>query len=1197
MRHARESRTYVAGFVLAFCQAAFAQAASQVPTQPADSSTAPAQTQSVPSGQPEPSQSSGATQSSAPSVAGGKLHGTVKSGTVPLPGVTVTAQNTLTGKRYSTTSDITGAWTLNIPLNGRYVIRTSFAAFAQSSQEAVLNAKGHDQVVNFQLILASREAQQEQQQAQAAARPGASGQDIRQLAGNEAANLSLLNALSGDIDTGAGLAGASGAALPSIAGNSDFSDESVAVMGQAGQVSALANFDPNRVRDALQTIQVQGGLNGQGPGATGEQGALAGQGGLFGGFGGGGGFGGAFGGGGFGGGGGGGFGGRGGGGGGGGMRGNFRGFNPSQPHGAIAWNGTNSVFNALPFSLSGQPQVQPANGTNRFVLTFMSAPCIPHFTKPSGKDFVFLTLAGSRSSSPLDNYGTIPTDAERAGDFSAAGVPRIFDPVTGAQFSNNTIPSTGPVAESISPLAAALMKAFYPEPNLTPTGGLPYNYHLLTTAQSNLTNGGIRYNRSFGANATQPGGRGFGGGGRRGGQAANQGLRQSLNINYNQSHSASDNVPIFPELGGKTASNSYSLQAGYTVGYHRITSIFNSSWNRSNSNATNFFTDTVSNVAANNGIAVPNDVPLNYGIPSIQLNQFTGLSQQQPSFSIGQTISASETLSWIHGKHNMRFGGDYRRVHRDFLAGSDATGTLAFTGLFTQDSLKGTPGTGSALADFLLGLPQTTTLNSSLNKSYLRDNVFDAFAMDDWRMTPSLTLNYGVRYEYFAPYTEKYGHLAYVATNPDGGFTSVSEATAGANGLPESLVYPWRKGFRPSVGVAWRVPKLKQTVVRAGFGVNYVTGEYASFATAMAHQPPFTNQQTNQEEVGTRPSLACARATIFGCLTLADGFSQVGQTLGNYALNPRFPMPYVMAWNLDIQKTLPWGIVLNVGYNGTRSNHQDTVIEPRAILNSPLTNPTNLNFRYEEAESFSKFNAGTVRVNKRLTKGIALGANYQYSHSIDDAGALGGVGGVGVQDWQNVLGELGNSSFDVRHTVSGNYLYELPFGEGRAWATSGAASHILEGFSVSGQFTFATGSWLSPSYQASIFTSSCGTGGVFRPNLTGGSPTASGGSLHQWFNSAAYVAPAPDLAYPCGAFGNAPRDSIEGPGKVVNNMALSKTVQMGETRSLEMRATINNVFNTVQYTGIGTTVNLPTFGQVTSVGAMRSFQFSARFRF
>jgi trimeric autotransporter adhesin len=294
-------------------------------------------------------------------------------------------------------------------------------------------------------------------------------------------------------------------------------------------------------------------------------------------------------------------------------------------------------------------------------------------------------------------------------------------------------------------------------------------------------------------------------------------------------------------------------------------------------------------------------------------------------------------------------------------------------------------------------------------------------------------------------------------------------------------------------------------------------------------------------------------------------------------------------------------MVLNLGYNGTRSNHQSTVIAPRALPNSPLTDPTNLVFNYYEAASFSKFNAGTVRLNKRLSKGFAVGANYQYSHIIDDAGALGSVGGPSAQNWQNVRGELGNSNLDVRHRVQGTYLYELPFGSDKTWVTTGVASHILEGFSVSGSFTFATGTWLSPNFVSSVSSTACGTGSVMRPNLVPGvSVTAGSGSLHQWFNPKAYVAPTNSVvngvSY-CNYFGDAPRNSIEGPGTVQNNMALSKTVSMGETRSLEMRATISNVFNTVQYTGIGTTVNLPTFGQVTSVGAMRSFQFSARFRF
>ncbi len=1148
---------------------------AQAPSSPTSSSSLPAPaTQHVVPSIPDAS------------VVGGTLHGTVKSGAIALPGVTVTAQNTLTGKRYSTTSDITGAWSLTIPQNGRYVIRTQFAAFAQGAQEAVLNAASREQTVNFSLILASRAAQQEQQQEGQSAQVA---QAIQRLAGNGAQSLSLMNALIPDTETQAGSGGASGTALPSVAGNSDFSGDSVAISGQAGAVSPLAGVDMDRLRDAMETFRAQN--PGQGGNFAGASAGLFGGGG-FGGPGGlgGGGFGGA-----------GGFGGPGGFGGGGfgGGRMNFRNFNPGQPHGAIFWMGSNSALNAEPFSLRGQSQAQPDSGTNRFGLTFISAPYIPGLTKPSGKDTVFLTLSGSRSSSPLDEYATVPTDAERIGDFSAGGQAAIYDPTTLQQFTTNGVANVIP-SNRISPQATALLK-YFPEPNLP---GTVQNYHLLSTAQTNSTQAGVRYMRSLGANASPfgLGGRGAsgGGGGRRSQQ--NQGLRQSINFNYNWAHSAADKVNIFPDLGGKNSSQSNSVQAGYTVGYHKLTSISNVSWNRSNSQATNFFTNgqdiaTQLGILGANGAAL-NTSPLNYGLPSVQLSNIQGLNEQQPSLSVSQTISFSETLSWIHGKHNLRFGGDYRRVHRDFLAGSNATGTFTFSGLFTEDA-SGNPATGSSLADLLLGLPQETTLNSAIAKSYLRDNAFDVYAQDDWRILPQLTLNYGVRYEFFAPYTEKYGHLAAVDTNPGGAFTGMAEVQAGGTGafsgrLPDSLVYPFRTAFAPRLGLALRLPK--QTVVRAGFGMNYTVGQYATFATSMAHEPPFANEQTNQAAtINGLPSSACARSATENCLTLAEGFS-APDTIGNYSLDPHYLLPYVETWNLDVQKTLPWGMVLNVGYNGSKGNHLDITSAPRATASSPNTNPTNLVFNYDQAAAFSKFTAGTVRLNKRMTKGFAVGANYQYSHLIDSAGSEGGSASVGAQNWQNLSAEAGNGSLDQRHKVSGTYVYELPFGQDKFWFTSGPASHILEGFSISGSYTFATGTPLSPFYAAQVTSVACGTGGTLRPNVNPGVALGAGGG-RQWFNGGAYSVPGTNAAYPCGSFGNAARNSIAGPGTISNNLALAKTVQLGDTRSMEIRATLDNAFNTVQYSSVDTNAASPTFGQVVSVGSMRSFQFTARFRF
>lgn len=1110
-------------------------------------------------------------------IAGGRLHGVARSGKIPLPGVAVTAQNTLTGKRYSTVTDINGAWSMTIPLDGRYVIRTEFAAFAPASEEALLNATGRDRTVDLQLILASRAAVEEQQQARADAANGdpAGERAFQQMDGSGTESLTLMNSLGSDTETGAGTAGDAGAALPSAAGNSTFSDESVAVSGQSGQVSPMAGRDIAELRDRMQTMRDQNG----GRDVT--------AGGLFGGpFGGGGGFGGGFGGpmmgggpGGF----------RGGGFRGG--RGNFRGFNPGQPHGAIFWYGTNSAVNAEPFALIGQRQVQPANGTNRFGLTFMSAPYLPGLTKPSGKDTLFLSLSGNRGSTPQDYYATLPTDAERAGDFSASGLPPIYDPATGEQFAYGGTPNVIPPAQ-IASQAAALLK-YYPEPNVAGGAGVNnYNYHLLTTQQSNTSMFGARYMRSLGANAMQPGMGRFGGiGGRRGG--ANQGLRQSVNFNYNWSHAASDLVNMFPQLGGKRASNSYSLQAGYVLSYHSMTSISNMRWNRSDGQTTNFFTNGPDDVAGLAGIAVPNDVPLNYGLPDITLSNLQGLTQTQPSFSISQTISFSQILSYRRGKHFMRFGGDYRRVHHDFLAGSDPTGSFTFTGWFTQDAVKD-PRTGSSIADFLLGYPLSTSINSSLTKSYLRDNVLDGFAQDDWRALPYLTLLYGIRYEYFAPYTEKFGHLAEVATNPSEGFTSETEVVSGSQGFPQGLIYPFHKAFSPRVGFALRVPRLKQTVVRGGFGTSYTVGEYGTFANLMAHQPPFTNEQTNNEVSPAGQIVgACDQTTPPTCFTA--GFPAPA-TVGNYAIDPHYGMPYVEVWNLDVQKTLPRGVVLNVGYNGSKGNHLDISSAPRALLTSPATDPTDLAFAYDQASAFSKFEAGTVRVFKRLSGGVAMSAYYQFAHGIDNAGALGSVAGVSAQNWQDLAAEEGNSSDVPRQRVSGNYVYELPFGKDKHWATSGVRSHVMEGLSISGTFTFASGTFLSPGFEPSALGVTCGNAGAVRPNLVTGASVAGPGSLRQWFNTAAYSAPSATPGF-CNYFGNAPRNSIVGPGTVENNMALSKTMQLAETRSMEFRATMSNAFNTVQYSDVNTTLGSPTFGQVSSAGQMRAFQFTARFRF
>jgi hypothetical protein len=232
-----------------------------------------------------------------------------------------------------------------------------------------------------------------------------------------------------------------------------------------------------------------------------------------------------------------------------------------------------------------------------------------------------------------------------------------------------------------------------------------------------------------------------------------------------------------------------------------------------------------------------------------------------------------------------------------------------------------------------------------------------------------------------------------------------------------------------------------------------------------------------------------------------------------------------------------------------------------------------------------------VNVRKGLQKGVSLQATYHYGHSIDNASSIGGGSATVAQNDQDLNAEEGNSAFDVRHQLTGNWVLELPFGPNRALLSKGGFwSKALDGFSLSGDFTFSSGTYYTPHYVATVAETATGSNNSLRPDRVFSQPIAGEGTILDWFNPAAFVTPA-------NGFGTASRGSIEGPGIVVADASLSRTVAFGDTRSFEARVTATNVFNTVQYSGIDTTLNSQTFGQVTSAAAMRRLTVIARYRF
>jgi hypothetical protein len=296
----------------------------------------------------------------------------------------------------------------------------------------------------------------------------------------------------------------------------------------------------------------------------------------------------------------------------------------------------------------------------------------------------------------------------------------------------------------------------------------------------------------------------------------------------------------------------------------------------------------------------------------------------------------------------------------------------------------------------------------------------------------------------------------------------------------------------------------------------------------------------------------------------------------------------VQAWSFGLQHTIPGDIVLNVGYNGTKGTRLSIVDAPGRTATESLSGVL---YNYEDSTAFSNYNGLAVSARRRLHSGISVGGTYTYGHSIDDASTVGGAGGVVAQNWQDLLAEESNSSFDVRHKLAGIFLYELPFGPNTHLLTTGWLGHTLEGLSASGTFGFATGTPLTPSYAANISDVARGSTGSLRPDrVPGVSLTKGGGSLQNWFNKGAF-------ANPTDVYGTASRNSIPSPGTVTLNGSLSKTARFAENRTLEVRVILDNALNIVQYSGVDTTLGDAQYGRVTSAGQMRTLSFYARYRF
>lgn len=1090
-----------------------------------------------------PPGNTGSNSATAAVAAGYAISGSVHSGKTPLPGVAVAAANTLTGKKYSVATLSDGTFTLLGLARGRYVVRAEFMGFATLTQEIVLNPENPGGKADFEMVLASRQQESTERAAEfATARRGFQNLSMSPTESSLAAG--------GDSSAGAGQnSGANDlATLPLGGAGADAATESVSITGAQGRTQDFGAAGEGDLQDRIQEFRERAAQNGFGFGGPGGPGNGAG------------------------------FGGGPGGPGGGPVSIRFgrAGFNLNQPHGNLYFYDDTSTLDARPYSLTGIPLPQSDYNQLRFG-AYVGGPLnIPKVFNGGNKTFFFGGWNGTRGSTAYDALSTVPTPAERNGDLSALSSP-IFDPSTGQQFTFNGQPNViNPTR--ITPQAQALL-GFIPLPNAP---GLTQNFHYVASAESNSDTVSLRLVHNFGP-APVPGQRGLGGG--RGGRGRSQ---NNLNAGLSWTRTTSDLVNPFPSLAGGTGTQGLNANAGWVYGKNHITNNLRFTYNHSHISTTNLYS-TVTNIPAVAQIGGVSTDPFDWGLPGINFTSFSGLSDPTPSRVLNQTYTVSDTVIWNRGKHNWRFGADYRRMLQSFRSARNAEGTFTFTGFATAEYSGGVeqPGTGSDLADFLLGLPQQSSVQFGAKAYNFSANSYDTFVQDDWRLRPGLTLLLGLRYEFNSPYSEANNLIANLDVGP--GFAAAVPVLPGQTGpfngaFPAYLIRPDHNDWAPRIGIAWK--PFSKTVVRSGYGINYNLAQYSSMIQNFAFQPPFAETATNT-------------ATASNFLDLGNAFpAQLPGTItNNFAVNPNYKLAYVQLWNVDIQRELPGGWLLNMDYNGSKGTRLDT---ERALL-VPGQQP----FIYESSEGNSHFEAGSVRIRKRMAQGFALSATYVYSKSIDDASSVSGGGAVVAQNPFDISADSGLSSFDQRHKFTGNWTYDLPVGDNRRFLTKGALSHIFGGWQYYGDFTVASGLPFTVRVLGGALDISRGVSGSLRANVVSGqSFYISKPSTKDWFNLAAFCEPEtatslnPTCVNPSNSeFGDAGRNILEGPGQVLMDMSLNKTIIIKEYRSLDLRISANNVFNFVNYSGLGTTVNSINFGEVTSVGTMRRVTFTARFRF
>jgi hypothetical protein len=626
--------------------------------------------------------------------------------------------------------------------------------------------------------------------------------------------------------------------------------------------------------------------------------------------------------------------------------------------------------------------------------------------------------------------------------------------------------------------------------------------------------------------------------------------------------------------------------------------------------------------AADLGISGVNIDPWTSGIPSLEINN-AGYSNPLVGYSASLPWIRGEThFDWVNtwtktlGNHTIKWGGDVRRVREELLQTQvfNPRGVFRYNDTITSCNSRGAApcpngsptGIVESFASFLLDMPYQIGRDIAVQFPTYRQSQFFFFVQDTFQLTKKLTVNYGLRWEFYKPATSRFagGFSNY-------NFTNNTLELGGIGNVPADLGLKANyKNFAPRLGIAYRI--TEKTVLRAGYGISYSPfpdNRYAYDNYPVKQNVNFNNN-VNTYFPATLPNGSYAGlGTGFPAPQLAtipsNGIISPAPLQNYNVVNLNFKEGYTQAWNFAIQQSLPKNLVAEVAYvgnHGTRFpiqyNLNAGMVQGAGAAGQPLFGPFR---RTQDTILFfngfdSHYHSLQAKLDKRFSSGFSMTTAYTFGKALAPISGEDAVSGL--QYYVNPRRNYARTSFDRRHIFVQSYMYELPFGKGKPYLQEGVGAWLLGGWQLSGVWTLMSGAPINFTAGAGSLNTP-GTGNN-SPNINGPVSVLHGINTAPWFDTRNFSAPAP------GQFGNLGRFTTDGPGFFNLDASVSRRFTITERWNLEFRAEGYSVTNTPQFSNPNSTFGDANFGRVTSTlavgnagssGGNRSIQLGAKLSF